>query len=79
MELLGEEEEEEEGCLQKMTMLVKSSGMGGEVFDVVARDVAVAGPVGLTGGSSRKMRQVGKMEKTVRMTWEAAGRERSPA
>jgi hypothetical protein len=63
-----------EGCLQKMTMLVKSS-CGGSSFEPV-RDGS-GGRV--SGKASRKMRQVGKMEKMVRITWEAAGRERSPA
>lgn len=70
MGLLGEGEE---GCLQKMTMLVKSSLGGGSSFD------AVGGGGGFSGKASRKIRQVGKTEKIVRITWEAAGRERSPA
>ncbi len=52
-----------------MTMLVKSSP---------AAAGGISPEVG-SGKTSRKIRQVGKMENIVRITWEEAGRERSPA
>lgn len=57
-----------------MTMFVKSSGAGGAAAAAAARDGG-----GASGGTSRKMRQVGKIENIVAITCEAAGRERSPA
>ena len=57
-------------------MLVKSSFADSLVDWVVGDDRS--GGVG-SGNASRKMRQVLNMEKIVRITWEAAGSERSPA
>jgi hypothetical protein len=56
----------ESELVQKITMFVKSM-IGGDEGD------------GTGGGPSRKMRQVGKMERIVRTMMCAEGRRRSPA